>query len=841
MASRNRIIIFIENKSPQSYDLDSFQTGCVRLGRGPIHGEAGSEKNDIAIPQDVSIISRAHCTFYKTAEGWHICDDKSVNGLIFNGVKIKAQQLHDGDKFYVGKEVGARCVIAFSSQRVGAVNKKEAELEKFALAGRPRVILGRGGDCDIVLSHPTVSRHHSIITCENGEYYIADNNSTNGLSLNGALLRKKRKLEQMDKVTIADTSMVFCDGFLYFQKNIGGVSVVGKEITKMVKSGKKEKCIQDHVNLSIEPGEFVAIIGGSGAGKTTLLNCLSGMTDFTSGDVLINGESIKTNSKSIRSMIGYVPQDDIVYNNLTLERMLYYSAQLRMPKDTSKKEIAQKIDETLQMVELEAHRNTLISKLSGGQRKRASIAVELLASPKLFFLDEPSSGLDPGTEKHLMEMLKKITLTGKTVIMVTHTVQNIHMCDRVVCMGNGGLLCFSGTPQNALSFFGKKSMTDVYDDLNEHSKELSKKNEVFVNQTEHSASQKNMGKGEKKKKNDKKLGFLTSLYQFKVMTQRYAEIMINSRSRLLLLLVMPVILTVLVCIAFQADGNLYNYLGMSVTRTCFPFFVHKDTTGIVFAFSCAGFWVGIFNSIQEISKERAIYEREQFTGIRSLSYVMSKFVVNSLLCIVQSAIMLGLFTFFTNTTVTVNGDMDAVTAFSISMGENAVVFTGGGLWLEMYLTTLLALLSAMCLGLAVSAAVSNDMALVICPVCLLPQILFAGVVTKLSGITETISNFVVSRWMCIAYFTSVNINSKYSECKYNTGNWEKTPLIETLIDQTYSSDNTLLFGLNPVYSTWLVLFLMLAACLAIAVVILYIRKLKKSGRLTAGNFIFFTK
>lgn len=822
-AAKSCVTIFIENMAPKTYDLNSFGTDCVRMGRGPYHGEQKDGKNDIALPADFSTVSRAHCTFYRVEGVWYISDDKSVNGLSVNGARIASKQLHDGDRVYIGQDNTAKCVIAFSSQRTAGTTANAMAMDSMPLTGKERYVIGRGGDCDVTLRHPTVSRHHCVITFENGQYFISDNHSVNGVILNGVPLTKKQKLEQMDKITIADTSILFCDGTLHFNKASGGVSVVADDICKEVKNGKGTKCITNHVSLSVEPGEFVAIIGGSGAGKTTLLNCLSGMTGFTSGDIYINGESIRTNSKSVRSIIGYVPQSDIVYDNLTLERMLLYSAQLRMPKDTSKEEIRQKIEETLEMVELSAHRTTLISRLSGGQRKRASIAVELLASPRLFFLDEPSSGLDPGTEKNLMTMLKRLALTGKTVIMVTHTVQNIGMCDRVICMGRGGLLGYSGPPRKALEFFGKKEMTDIYEDLNEHSIEASNRFQKISGSTGVPAVP------VQAQKEKKKFSPEDSMRQFAVMTKRYAEILKNSRARLLLLALMPVVLTVLVCIAFQADGNLYSLLNITVDRTSQPFHVCGDTMKLMFAFSCAAFWVGIFNSIQEVSKERNIYEREHFTGVRSFPYVMSKFVNIGILCMLQSLIMMALLAFFTSTTVTAAGNAAASTSFKISMGKDGIVFASGGLWFEMYLTTFLMMLSAMCLGLAISSAVSNDMALVVCPVCLLPQILFSGVVSELSGITETISNIVTCRWANIAYFTSARTNDLYARCSFKEGKWET---IENGVgisgyDEAYNAARTYIFGLNPVKSAWVVLTGMAVVCIVLSVLILHFRRSKK--------------
>ena len=829
MLEKNKITLFISNYPPCVYYLDSFNKNEVRLGRGPIHGNEGSPINDIVIDPSVAIISRAHCTFLKTEEGWFITDDGSYNGLSFNGARISGKQLHDGDQLTIGTRMGERCVIAFSVQRQSDVSSSvnvssganggafNRDMFSYNLTGKSRYVIGRAPDCDIVIGHPSVSRNHCVITNEGGVYYIYDNNSVNGVILNGSPLNKKQRLERMDKVTIADVTLVFDDGKMYFLTSAGGVSVAAHNIVKRVSSGRGKKLITDNVSLSIEPGEFVAIVGGSGAGKTTLLNCLSGMTDFTSGDVLINGVSIKANNRSVRSIIGYVPQNDIVYDSLTLERMLLHSAKLRMPKDTSRKEIDEKIKETLEMVELTEHRHTLISKLSGGQKKRASIAVELLASPKLFFLDEPSSGLDPGTEKNLMAMLKRLAESGKTVITVTHTVQNINMCDRIICMGNGGLLCYSGKPAGALSFFGKQNMTDIYDDLNDNSKAVS------TRFTQQFGAPPQTTTGSITDEKEKKPGIFEGLRQFRVLTARYAEITVNSKMRLALLLLMPVVLTVLVCLAFQADGNIFNYLGVIIDRTILPFEVADDTMKLLFSFSCAAFWVGIFNSVQEISKERRIYEREQFTGVKPIPYIFSKFVVIGILCFIQSAIMVAMLIFFTNTTATVDGDINSVSALSIGMNEGGIVF-GNALWLELFVTTFLSLLSAMCLGLAVSSAVSNEMALVICPVCLLPQILFSGVASPLSGLTEAISKVITCRWSCIAYFTSSNINSMLARCTYDSGMWVKIEFSNGYgIDEAYSEAKTYLFGLNPVYSSWIALAIMSVVCLLAAILFLYFR------------------
>ncbi|MBR6187272.1 MAG: ATP-binding cassette domain-containing protein [Clostridia bacterium] len=832
MSSTSQITVFVPGESPRTYDLDHFNKPSIRLGRGPFHGDSGAP-NDIQIDPSLVFVSRAHCSFCRDADGqWFILDDRSKNGLVFHGEKIAKRALRDGDKIYIIQDEAQRLALVFSQK---ADRKAEREqppsadtAKSFPLRQARQCVIGRAADCDIVIDHPAASRRHCIVTQENGQYYVTDNNSVNGVLLNSCQLTRKEQLRPMDRILIADTVLIFSNEHLYIYQLDGGLSVAADHLSRTVGTGKNKKKILNNVTLSIQPNEFVAIIGGSGAGKTTLLNALSGVTGFSTGEVLINGDSIRTGKKGLQSLMGYVPQQDIVYDSLPLERMLLYSARLRMPQDTSEREIEAKIEETLRIVELSEHRKTLISKLSGGQKKRASIAVELLASPRLFFLDEPSSGLDPGTEKHLMQMLKRLSLSGKTVIMVTHTVQNLDLCDRLICMGKGGVLCYSGPPQKAPAFFGKEKYTDIFDDLNERATAVAAR----FNRVPES-SYFDMGRIQlqdmppKAPKSPRAL-----LREFWVMTVRYVEIMSNSRLRLILLLIMPVILSLLVCVAFQADGNLYNFFmrvfGASMVRANFPFLVATDTMSLMFAFSCAAFWTGIFNSIQEVSKERPIYEREKFSGVSVTPYVFSKFGPLTALCLVQSVIMTVILRIMTNTTATVDGNIDGVTALKYSMPSSGAVFPGSLMGLETFLTVFLCVLSAMCLGLMISTLVSNEMALVLCPICLMPQILFSGVVGTLTGITETLSNFITCRWSCLAFFVSADINRLYKSCYYNMGAWELTTFSDDggvgLLDAAYETSKEYVFGMNGVSSAWLVLLFMSAVCLAAAVLILRFKR-----------------
>ena len=245
-------------------------------------------------------------------------------------------------------------------------------------------------------------------------------------------------LNNLDVIFIGNTKMILVGTTLFYQIFERGIRLDAIDIVKKVRIKFKVREISSHVNMSINPSEFVAFVGGSGAGKSTFMKCISGVDRPTSGTVLMNGENLYENYENLKYNIGYVPQDDIVFSNLTLHDMLQYAAKLRMPDNTSKKERNQRIKEVLDIVSLTDFENSFIRQLSGGQRKRASIAVELLADPNLFFLDEPTSGLDPGTERSIMQTLRKMSQMGKTIILVTHNTLNyiyvikLHFLEKVV-------------------------------------------------------------------------------------------------------------------------------------------------------------------------------------------------------------------------------------------------------------------------------------------------------------------------------------------------------------------------------------------------------------------------
>lgn len=221
------------------------------------------------------------------------------------------------------------------------------------------------------------------------------------------------------------------------------------------------KTIISDVSLALKKNEFVGLIGGSGSGKSTLLTCLNGFREPGAGEVIINGIPRQQSSR-IRHLIGYVPQDDLVHRTLTVERALYYACLLRLDEAMTEDRIEYRVQKTIYRLGLRDHRKKRIRSLSGGQRKRVSIGVELLHSPPLFFLDEPTAGLDPRLERQLMTLLKSLSEQERLVVLTTHLMQNVSLFDVLIFI-HGGHLVYFGPSTEITAYFHAADMVEVFD------------------------------------------------------------------------------------------------------------------------------------------------------------------------------------------------------------------------------------------------------------------------------------------------------------------------------------------------------------------------------------------
>ena len=282
----------------------------------------------------------------------------------------------------------------------------------------------------------SISREHVLLEKDATGDWVAVDKSQAGTPLNDQFFRE-RKLQVGDLLKIGSYSFEFTGYSLRRVPRQSGARIEARGISVTLKSGRR---ILNDVSLDIERCTFVGIVGGSGQGKSTLLNALCGINPATEGKVYINDMPLDDPRQMASAGIGFVPQDDIVHCEITVEQALHFSARLRLPPETPARAISSLVDETIARLDLTDHRFKTIAQLSGGQRKRVSIATELLSKPSVLFLDEPSSGLDPATEFSLMSLLNSLAKTC-TIVCTTHVLENAQLFDKLLFVQDGHVVC----------------------------------------------------------------------------------------------------------------------------------------------------------------------------------------------------------------------------------------------------------------------------------------------------------------------------------------------------------------------------------------------------------------
>ncbi|HET7375612.1 MAG TPA: ATP-binding cassette domain-containing protein, partial [Anaerolineae bacterium] len=414
--------------------------------------------------------------------------------------------------------------------------------------------IGRATDCDLRLDSPLVSHHHARLERSGPAHLLIDLNSTNGTFVNSQRI-DRAQLNAGDIVQIGPYRITYHPTAMSQVISWQRGRLDALHLTRRVAG---DRIILDDVSLSIAPREFVAIVGASGSGKSTLLNALSGF-EPAEGRVIFNGDDFYRHFDLYRNLIGYVPQDDILHRDLPVMQALRYSARLRLPNDTSAPEIDARIDRVLAEVEMEAQHDQIVGQLSGGQRKRVSISAELLAEPGVFFLDEATSGLDPGLEKRLMFTLRRLADAGRTVVLITHATANITQCDQVAFLSEGQLVFF-GPPAEALEFFGVKEFADIYGEIerdpqlwDKRFRESSYYERYVMNrlsQLAHRESQAAAESASPATRSTLSAPRGNVLRQFSILTQRYFELVARDKVLLTVLLaVMPLVGALLAAIA----------------------------------------------------------------------------------------------------------------------------------------------------------------------------------------------------------------------------------------------------------------------------------------------------
>lgn len=765
-----------EERDGQQQAERAFESTSVEVGRD------GSECQIVFDGQKWPMVSRRHAEFRLESGRCLLADTNSRFGTFLDGRQIsEPTEIHVGSRAQFGPggpvlrlvrieqtqsphmdaaahDAGEKKAIARqvkipapgvypgtatpANKRFAAIDGQAPIFQRFE--GNSPLTIGRAADNNIRLDGLQISNHHARVTNLNGNILIEDVGSTNGVYLNGKRITSKVPISSIDTVQIGPFLLLAdAERGLAILDTRSKTRIDAVAITKIVpnRAGGGTVKLLDDVDLVVQPNEFVGMLGPSGAGKSTLMDSLNGMRPATEGQVLINNQDLYQHLDALKQSIGYVPQDDIIHRELTVYRTLYYVARLRLSRDVSAQEIEQIVNEVMDVTGLSERRDVSVSQLSGGQRKRVSIAVELVTKPSIIFLDEPTSGLDPATEEKIMKLFRQIAESGRTVILTTHAMENVKLFDKIVVLMRGKLV-FYGAPQEALAHVCADSFKDLYDKLEAPIEAgISKLPSLPVNAT---AEQKRGYKLQKEQiaeavAEDWKQRFLATeqykhnikeplgglkgkvppaaparrhptvtdaLGQWKTLAQRYMEVLRHDKFNLLILFGQAPI------VAFLT----YIVVGKESPRD-FPYFV----------LALVAVWFGTSIAAREIIKERAVYNRERMVNLGLLPYVGSKLMVLSLIVGLQCILLFG--------------------SLRVLHMTGLMQLPGDYYGIPQLLVMILTSIVGIALGLFVSAIVkTSEMATSFVPLLLIPQLLFCGLVGVPKGASKYVGVIMPATW-----------------------------------------------------------------------------------------------
>ncbi|MBV9321865.1 MAG: ATP-binding cassette domain-containing protein, partial [Mycobacterium sp.] len=481
--------------------------------------------------------------------------------------------------------------------------------------------IGRANDNDIVIQDVLASRHHAFLADSPIGTEIRDAHSINGTFVNGVRVGSA-VLTEGDVVTIGNVDLVFSGGTLVRRTEAatrtGGLEVNGVHF----KIDGKE--LLNNISFAARPGTLTAIIGGSGAGKTTLSRLIVGYTRPSQGSVTFEGHDIHREYATMRSRIGMVPQDDVVHRQLTVSQALGYAAELRLPPDTSKEERAQVVAQVLEELELTKHADTRVDKLSGGQRKRASVALELLTQPSLLLLDEPTTGLDPALDRQVMLMLRQLADAGRTVLVVTHSVSYLDVCDQILLIAPGGKTAFNGPPDQIQGAFGTTNWAEIFASVGADPDEANRR---FM-QRKGDRVQAQVGVAQQAPGDLGEPVHTDRWRQFSTVARRQVRLVISDRGYTVFLAILPFLMGALSLTVKGAKPG----LGFADPQGPAP----TQPQYIMVLLNIGAVFMGTALTIRDLIGERPIFRREQAVGLSTTAYLLAKVAVFSVFATIQA-------------------------------------------------------------------------------------------------------------------------------------------------------------------------------------------------------------
>lgn len=748
-------------------------------------------------------ISAQHIRISMQSSNLVIEDLNSRNGTIINNQRLgphAPQPLTSSDVLFLGTfQVPPYMLREWRA----ALGETSGHSSNQSIIKKPFVIkdgdlkIGRDPSSDIYIEHPTVSWHHATLKIRGSNWTIKDHKSSNGTFVDDGRIRTAMLTpERSLRIGAVELNLNQKDASNLTFEAIDptkGVRVDTRNLVRCIPTGQR---ILDDITISIYPGEMVALMGPSGAGKTTLLDMLTGYRKPTSGTVMYNSLPLFDNWEQLRHSIGYVPQEDIMHRDLTVYETLYNAAKLRLPSDSPETSIKETVNRLLKQMDLEQARDTLIGDentkgISGGQRKRVNIALELITEPPLLFLDEPTSGLDATSTLKVVTLLRKLADEGKTIIMTIHQprIEVFEKMNNLILLTKGGKLAYYGPTKEVRGYFEPKTtlridtaqttvepnpadfVMDILDPLEpEHFQEAEVWKLHYANSAYYQryVLDRQREDGQSRGSGHKEALKRSAIQQFFVLFKRYFIRKMRDRAALGIQLAQaPIIGVLIACVFAGAWGELedlateqenrltqlssfrgftFNFncsdLDSGGTINCTQMAMEQLQNGIhpsFFLLAAAAFWFGSSNVAKELVSERAIYKREKRVGLRSSSYLLSVFGYQSMIVTLQVFVMV----FIVGMAL---GPLPLSVLFSASV---ILVITA---------------LAGISLGLAISAVSKTDVAAIsVIPIVLLPQLILSGYVAlfvNFSSFNKFVAAFMPIRWA----FSSLLISSYKNIC-----------------------------------------------------------------------------
>ena len=687
-----------------------------------------------------SKVSRTHLRLEFDGVNWKATDLDSSNGSFIAGKPFQQTEIKGQISIFLGGMDGEEIRLhpleivstkgdtkkvaipkAKADQTLVATSIADLDKSYIDQASRirlqQRIRIGRDATNDWHIDDLVVSRFHAeIVQNEQGGFDLVDLRSANGTFVNGLMI-KRRELVIGDLISIGNVTRRFTSDGLDSPVGVEGVDIVAKDVSFSV----GDRQLLNEINFHLGPRTLTAIVGPSGAGKSTMLNVITGRTTPSQGEILIGGRDLHKEYGDLSQRIGLVPQADILHTRLTVKQALTYGAALRFPSETSAAEREERVLEVMEKLELTPRADLRIDKLSGGQRKRASIGLELLTKPSILVLDEPTSGLDPGLDAHVMETLRKLADDGQTVVLVTHSVDNLNFCDNVILLASGGRIAYAGPSSTVFTALGKSNWAEVFRLLSSPEALLlsSKKRSGVTSATTQIAQEK-----------IKKQSWVK---QLATLSARYIRVIASDKYYLGLLAAIPVLVG---AICYATAGKLGLGPGIPNKSGLVLNPIARSTLMILILGTV---FIGLSTAIQEIIKENPIRLREKSVGIRSGTYLMSKVLVLGVITTLQAMIFA------------------AIVLFNRPLPEQGVFFSNA--YLEILLIISLLGLTSMCLGLVISALLSStEQAMPILVGLTMGQVVLSGALPgKNDGIMALLAPLSPSYWSMNSLASSINL------------------------------------------------------------------------------------